>query len=58
LQAPLPEYSLAVWHGFNLALMMSFIALVGGILVLSVAPSPVCLARSVVAGGIWCQTGF
>ncbi|MBB3177651.1 monovalent cation/H+ antiporter subunit A [Variovorax sp. Sphag1AA] len=26
----LPEYSLAVWHGFNLPLLMSVIALVGG----------------------------
>ncbi|MEO5737279.1 MAG: monovalent cation/H+ antiporter subunit A [Variovorax sp.] len=26
----LPEYSLAVWHGFNLPLLMSFVALVGG----------------------------
>ncbi|MEB0112172.1 monovalent cation/H+ antiporter subunit A [Variovorax sp. RTB1] len=26
----LPKYSLAVWHGFNLPLMMSFVALVGG----------------------------
>jgi len=26
----LPEYSLAVWHGFNLPLLMSFIALAGG----------------------------
>ncbi|VTU39260.1 Multiple resistance and pH homeostasis protein A [Variovorax sp. PBS-H4] len=26
----LPEYSLAVWHGFNLPLAMSFVALVGG----------------------------
>jgi multicomponent K+:H+ antiporter subunit A len=26
----LPEYSLAVWHGFNLPLFMSVIALVGG----------------------------
>ena len=32
LQAPLPEYSLAVWHGFNTALMMSLIALIGGVL--------------------------
>ncbi len=28
----LPEYSLAVWHGFNLPLLMSFIALAGGAL--------------------------
>ncbi|WGD31901.1 monovalent cation/H+ antiporter subunit A [Ancylobacter sp. WKF20] len=27
-----PYYSLAVWHGFNLPLLMSFIALAGGIL--------------------------
>ncbi|AMM25681.1 monovalent cation/H+ antiporter subunit A [Variovorax sp. PAMC 28711] len=27
----LPEYSLAVWHGFNLPLFMSFVALAGGI---------------------------
>jgi multicomponent K+:H+ antiporter subunit A len=26
----LPEYSLALWHGFNLPLLMSFIALAGG----------------------------
>ncbi len=32
LQAPLPEYSLAIWHGFNTALAMSLIALVGGVL--------------------------
>jgi len=30
LQAPLPEYNLAIWHGFNAALVMSIIALVGG----------------------------
>ena len=27
----LPEFSLAVWHGFNLPLAMSFVALAGGI---------------------------
>ncbi|MDB5380127.1 MAG: monovalent cation/H+ antiporter subunit, partial [Rubritepida sp.] len=26
-----PEYSLAVWHGFNLPLAMSFVALAGGV---------------------------
>ena len=26
-----PEYSLAIWHGFNLPLVMSFAALVGGV---------------------------
>ena len=29
----LPDYSLAIWHGFNIPLMMSFVALLGGILV-------------------------
>ncbi|MFP5461008.1 MAG: monovalent cation/H+ antiporter subunit A [Gammaproteobacteria bacterium] len=28
---PLPEYSLAIWHGFNVPLLMSVIALLGGI---------------------------
>ena len=32
LGARAPEYSLAVWHGFNLPLMMSFAAFAGGIL--------------------------
>lgn len=27
----LPEYSLSIWHGFNMPLLMSFLALVGGI---------------------------
>ncbi|MCA0327304.1 MAG: monovalent cation/H+ antiporter subunit A [Proteobacteria bacterium] len=29
---PLPDYSLALWHGFNKPLMMSLVALVGGVL--------------------------
>ena len=29
--ATLPAYSLAVWHGFNLPLVMSFVALAGGV---------------------------
>jgi multicomponent K+:H+ antiporter subunit A len=33
LQAPLPEYSLAIWHGFNVPLMMSIIAFIGGLFV-------------------------
>jgi multicomponent K+:H+ antiporter subunit A len=33
LQGPLPEYSLKLWHGFNLPLLMSVVALVGGVLV-------------------------
>lgn len=31
LQAPLPEYDLAIWHGFNPAFWMSVIALLGGV---------------------------
>ncbi|MFG0379550.1 monovalent cation/H+ antiporter subunit A [Pseudomonas sp. zbq_18] len=33
LNGPLPEYNLAIWHGFNLPLAMSFAATLGGILV-------------------------
>jgi len=29
-----PQYSLAIWHGFNLPLVMSLIALLGGVLLL------------------------
>ena len=32
LAAPPPEYSLAIWHGFNVPLLMSVLALVGGII--------------------------
>ena len=35
LGGELPEYHLAIWHGFNLPLVMSFIALFGGIFVYS-----------------------
>ena len=31
----LPQYDLAIWHGFNLPLLMSFIALIGGIAIYS-----------------------
>jgi len=33
LGGTLPDYHLAVWHGFNLPLLMSFIATAGGVLV-------------------------
>jgi len=33
LGAPLPEYSLAIWHGINPAFLMSLVALAGGVLV-------------------------
>lgn len=36
LQGTPPEYSLAIWHGLNEPLLMSFIALVGGIAVYAV----------------------
>ena len=35
LGTPLPEYSLAIWHGINLPLAMSVVALVGGALLYS-----------------------
>ncbi|KFX68692.1 monovalent cation/H+ antiporter subunit A [Pseudomonas taeanensis MS-3] len=35
LGGELPVYSLAIWHGFNLPLFMSFIALFGGVLIYS-----------------------
>jgi len=31
LGQPLPEYTLAIWHGFNMPLLMSAIALFGGV---------------------------
>jgi multicomponent K+:H+ antiporter subunit A len=33
LQAPLPEFSLALWHGLNLPVLMSVVALAGGAIV-------------------------
>ncbi|WP_050984754.1 monovalent cation/H+ antiporter subunit A [Thiorhodococcus drewsii] len=33
LQTPPPEYDLAIWHGFGLPVVMSAVALVGGIVV-------------------------
>jgi len=33
LQRSLPEFSLSPWHGFNLAFMMSLVALIGGVIV-------------------------
>ena len=33
LGTPAPEYSLAIWHGFNLPLLMSVVALAGGVAV-------------------------
>ncbi|MFP4611735.1 MAG: monovalent cation/H+ antiporter subunit A, partial [Thiohalophilus sp.] len=33
LQAPLPHFDLAIWHGFSAALLMSIIALLGGLLI-------------------------
>ncbi|BAP80526.1 NADH:ubiquinone oxidoreductase subunitL/multisubunit Na+/H+ antiporter MnhA subunit [Pseudomonas sp. MT-1] len=35
LGGDVPEYSLAIWHGFNLPLAMSFVALGGGLLIYS-----------------------
>ncbi|WP_409559302.1 monovalent cation/H+ antiporter subunit A, partial [Accumulibacter sp.] len=33
LQGPLPTFELALWHGFNRPLMMSLLALAGGVLI-------------------------
>lgn len=33
LQTELPTYSLAIWHGFNIPLIMSFLAFFGGIFI-------------------------
>lgn len=30
--APMPDYHLAIWHGFNLPLLMSVLALLGGVI--------------------------
>ena len=46
---PLPEYSLAVWHGFNAPLVMSLIAMAGGHRRL-----PVCCASRPVQGRLRC----
>jgi len=36
LQEPLPAFSLSIWHGFNLPLFMSLVALGGGVLLYAV----------------------
>ncbi|OYX29063.1 MAG: cation:proton antiporter [Hydrogenophilales bacterium 32-62-9] len=36
LQAPLPAYHLALWHGFNPALAMSLAAIAGGVLIYAI----------------------
>ncbi|MFC3096094.1 monovalent cation/H+ antiporter subunit A [Alteromonas sediminis] len=36
LRTELPYYSLSIWHGFNIPLLMSIIAIVGGIVVYAV----------------------
>jgi multicomponent K+:H+ antiporter subunit A len=33
IQRGLPEFSLSLWHGFNLAFMMSMVAMIGGVTV-------------------------
>lgn len=33
LNTVIPEYSLAIWHGFNLPLLMSLLALLGGLVI-------------------------
>jgi multicomponent K+:H+ antiporter subunit A len=54
LQAPLPTYSLAVWHGFNLPLAMSVAAVAGGTVVYSALHSRVNLhSLSMVPGWVF-----
>jgi len=36
LQGPLPEYSLSLWHGFNIPLMMSITALILGLIIYNI----------------------
>lgn len=36
LQGEVPEYSLALWHGFNLPLVMSITALIGGLIIYNI----------------------
>ncbi|MFN7696174.1 MAG: monovalent cation/H+ antiporter subunit A, partial [Burkholderiales bacterium] len=53
LGAPLPTYSLAIWHGFNLPLLMSAVAVAGGVLLYFALQSKVNLHRlSIVPGWI------
>ena len=33
INGPVPEYSLAIWHGFNYPLLMSFVATAGGLII-------------------------
>lgn len=33
LQGPMPEFSLAIWHGFNVPLLMSVLAMLGGFII-------------------------
>lgn len=33
LQGPLPAFDLAIWHGFEISVLMSLIALIGGLLI-------------------------
>ncbi|HEY8353389.1 MAG TPA: monovalent cation/H+ antiporter subunit A [Methylophilaceae bacterium] len=38
LQAPLPDYDLKIWHGFNLPFALSMLALAGGVGIYAVSP--------------------
>ena len=54
--APLPEYTLAVWHGFNLPLAMSIIATTGGVALYFVLQRRVNLHRLARLPG-WVRSG-
>ncbi len=54
--SPLPAYKLAIWHGLNLPLAMSFVALVGGFVLYFVLHAHVNL-HSLVRLPLWVQSG-
>jgi multicomponent K+:H+ antiporter subunit A len=56
LGAPLPLYSLAIWHGFNLPLLMSAVAIAGGVLLYFGLQSKVNLHRLNIVPG-WISAG-
>ena len=57
LGADLPAYSLSIWHGFNLPLLMSAVALVGGIALYFVLHSKLDFHRVVRAPGLLIADG-
>ena len=56
LGAPLPVYSLALWHGFNLPLLMSAVAVLGGVVLYFALQRKVNLHRLAIVPG-WIAAG-